>query len=190
MLFAYVGVGQGIDFRENERVGFAHVLEQARTSNNAQARRELEALRPYPGSGALDVRKVEVERKWSDYFGGLAAGHHDGDFYFHSGRISPEYMTADRKAWDDGSAFTMGVLWPKLANVNFNDLDHLDVAIFLFLGRHDNTTPPQIAVDWFDQLSAPTKKIVWFENSAHLPMVEEPGRMFMALVEQVRPLAH
>jgi len=189
LLFAYVGVGQGIDFRENERVGFAHVLEQARAGNNAQAVSELEAMRPYPGDGELDARKVQIERKWSDYYGGLAAGHRDGDFYFHAGRISPEYTTADRKAWDAGSEFTMKTLWGKLASVNFNDLHRLEVPIFLFLGRHDNTTPPQIAVDWFDELSAPKKKIVWFENSAHLPMIEEPGRVFVALVEDVRPLA-
>jgi hypothetical protein len=30
---------------------------------------------------------------------------------------------------------------------------------------------------------------VWFDNSAHLPMIEEPGRLFAALLEDVRPLA-
>ena len=30
---------------------------------------------------------------------------------------------------------------------------------------------------------------IWFENSAHMTMVEEPGRMLVHLVEDVRPLA-
>ena len=44
------------------------------------------------------------------------------------------------------------------------------------------------AAAWFERLEAPRKKLVWFEHSSHLPMIEEPGRMFLALVEDVRPL--
>jgi pimeloyl-ACP methyl ester carboxylesterase len=39
------------------------------------------------------------------------------------------------------------------------------------------------------RLSAPKKEIVWVDNSAHLPMIEEPARTFAALQEDVRPLA-
>ena len=39
------------------------------------------------------------------------------------------------------------------------------------------------------RLSAPKTQIVWFDNSAQLPMIEEPGRAFVALLEDVRPLA-
>jgi pimeloyl-ACP methyl ester carboxylesterase len=63
------------------------------------------------------------------------------------------------------------------------------VPIVLFLGRHDYTVPAPIAERWFQRLDAPQKKLIWFEHSAHLPMVEEPGRTFIALVEQVRPFA-
>jgi proline iminopeptidase len=31
--------------------------------------------------------------------------------------------------------------------------------------------------------------MVWFGNSAHLPMIEEPGHMLKALLDSVRPLA-
>jgi hypothetical protein len=30
---------------------------------------------------------------------------------------------------------------------------------------------------------------LWFENSAHIPFVEEPGRFLAALLEHARPLA-
>jgi proline iminopeptidase len=38
-------------------------------------------------------------------------------------------------------------------------------------------------------LKAPKKVTVWFENSAHLHIIEEPGHVFAALLEHVRPLA-
>lgn len=189
LLYAYVGIGQVIDFRENERLGLEWTLERARADKNADAIRELEAIQPYPGDGPLDADKMTVERKWSIHYGALAAGRKDADFYFHAPRLSPEYTAADRKAWDEGSAFTIQTMFGQLASVTFKNLKELDVPIFLFLGRHDYTAPAPIAAGWLAQLQAPKKKTVWFENSAHLPMVEEPGRVFAALLKDVRPLA-
>jgi proline iminopeptidase len=189
LLYAYVGVGQVIDFRKNEQVSFEKTLEAARNHHNAEAVKELESIEPYPGDGEFDVAKVTVERKWSDYYGGLAAGHSDADFYFHLGRLSPLYTPDDRKAWDAGSEFSMKNLWPKLASVDFSNVHDLKTPVILLLGTHDTTTPSSIAADWFKQLHAPSKQLVWFRNSAHLPMVEEPGRMFEALVHDALPLA-
>ena len=41
---------------------------------------------------------------------------------------------------------------------------------------------------WFGKLDAPSKNLVWFENSAHMPMFEEPGK-FLAALLQARALA-
>jgi pimeloyl-ACP methyl ester carboxylesterase len=182
-------MGQLIDFQENEKQSYATVLDQARRDGNAQAVKELESIAPYPGPGDFGVAKTGVERKWSVYYGGLAANRRDSDFYIHLGRLSPEYSLDDRKAWDAGSDFTMTTMWPKLANLSFENVHALDVPIFLFLGRHDTTTPSGIAADWLQRLTAPQKTLVWFDNSAHLPMIEEPGRTLQTLLTRVRPLA-
>jgi len=189
LLYAYIGMGQAIDFEKNETISYQEVLAQARRDNNAQAVKELEAIAPYPGPGALDPAKTAVERKWSVYYGGLAAGHHDADFYYHLDRLSPEYGHDDLVAWDAGSDFTIKILWPQLAGISFENVHTLGVPIFLFLGRHDTTTPPEIAVDWLRRLKAPQKSITWFDNSGHLMMVEEPGKTLVTLVNRVRPLA-
>ena len=47
----------------------------------------------------------------------------------------------------------------------------------------------QRAAEWFATVKAPSKKFVWFENSAHLPMTEEPGKFLISLVSLARPLA-
>jgi pimeloyl-ACP methyl ester carboxylesterase len=189
LLHAYVGIGQGVDFRENERVGYAWTLERARAEGNDKALRELEAIRPYPGDGPLDFAKTTVQRNWSVYYGALAAYRHDANFYFRSTRLSPEYTPADRRAWNDGAEFTMKLLWPQLANLSFASLRRLDVPVVLLLGRHDYTTPSTLAAEWLGRLQAPAKKAVWFEHSAHMPMVEEPGRVLVTLVTEVLPHA-
>lgn len=73
--------------------------------------------------------------------------------------------------------------------MSFQDLRKLEVPVLFFLGRHDYTVPAPIASKWIERVEAPYKRTVWFEHSAHLPMVEEPGRVFAALLEHVLPLA-
>jgi pimeloyl-ACP methyl ester carboxylesterase len=189
LLYAYIGMGQLIDARANERLGFEWTLEQARKDGNAPAVRELEALRPYAGPGPLDVAKMGVERRWSIHYGALAAGRNNGDFYFHAPRLSPEYTPEDRRAWDQGSAFTIESMWPQLADLDFKPLTRLRVPVILFLGRHDYTTPWPVAEAWMKRLTAPRKRIVWLDHSAHLMMLEEPGRVFAGLIEEALPLA-
>jgi proline iminopeptidase len=38
-------------------------------------------------------------------------------------------------------------------------------------------------------VKAPEKHSVWFENSAHEPESEEPGKFLLSLVHYARPLA-
>lgn len=188
LLYAYVGVGQAIDFRENERVGMAWTLDQARVRGDAEAVRAIEALRPYPDQAEFTIDQADAWRKWSIRWGALAAYRDNADFYFDATKLSPEYTAADRKAWGAGSTFSVTTLWPRLADVSFQDLRQVDVPLVFFLGRHDYTVPAPIAAAWLERVQAPDKQLVWFEHSAHLPMVEEPGRVFAALLEHVRPL--
>ncbi|MEG3122413.1 alpha/beta fold hydrolase [Sphingomonas sp. GB1N7] len=183
LLRAYIGVGQVIDGRDNERVGFEWTLAQAKANKNAAAVAALEALEPYPGDGPLSVARTMIERNWNIHYGGLVAYRPEADWYFHLGRLSPLYTTADRQAWDAGSELTMKMVWPALIDFSFKRIDRLDVPIYLFLGRHDYTTPAPIAADWLAHLHAPQKRAIWFEHSAHLSFVEEPGRMLQALLD-------
>jgi proline iminopeptidase len=188
LLYAYVGVGQVIDWRENERVGMALALAQARKHGNAQAVCEIEALSPYPDAGPFTIEKADTWRKWAIGWGSLAAYRTNADFYLHAARLSPEYGPDDLQAWDKGSAYTVTTLWPRLANLSFRRVHKLQVPLVMFIGRQDHTTSATLADAWMKSLET-RKETIWFEHSAHLPMLEEPGRFLDALVHHVRPLA-
>ncbi|MET0338684.1 MAG: alpha/beta hydrolase [Caulobacter sp.] len=189
LLHAYVGAGQVTHFRENERVGFEAVLAAAKKAGDAEAVKELEALQPYPGPGAFDPARIGVQRKWSIKYGFLTAGRDNANYYFNSPRLSPDYTPEDRRAWGKGSELTIATLLPKLADVDFTSVRRVDVPVFMFLGRHDYTTPPEPTEAWMKAVRAPRKEIVWFDHSAHLMMIEEPGRFLYALLDKVRPIA-
>ena len=47
--------------------------------------------------------------------------------------------------------------------------------------------PPETSVAYFDALTAPSKKLVWFEQSGHEPFVDEPAKFNDTMRELVRP---
>ena len=72
--------------------------------------------------------------------------------------------------------------------VRQGDVEQVDFPVVFFAGRHDLTTPSDLVEAWYRRLEAPSKELVWFEHSAHLSPIEEPGRTLVALVEHVLPL--
>jgi len=187
LLYAYVGIGQYIDPVAGEREGFRWTLEQARKDGNQQAVDELDALEPYPGDFAIE--KIDAERKWAVHYGALFHRRADGNFYFNLARLSPDYTPEDRHAWGDGSAMSVKIVEPQLGSWEYALIPQLDCPVVMFEGRHDYLVPSAITAHWISSLRAPSKKIVWFENSGHMMMIEEPGRMLKALVDEVLPLA-
>jgi pimeloyl-ACP methyl ester carboxylesterase len=189
LFHAYVGIGQVINTRENERISFAHGLEQARAHSNAAALRELESIAPYPGEEPLTRERIIIARKWAQFYGGLSAYREASRYYFRAPLLSPEYDDADRCAIDEGNLFTLGRILPEFLEVDFTGIERFPIPVVMFMGRHDYTTPSAPTAAWLDALDAPYKQGIWFERSAHMIPWEEPGKTLVSLLEHVRPLA-
>ncbi|HTW35140.1 MAG TPA: alpha/beta hydrolase [Rhizomicrobium sp.] len=65
----------------------------------------------------------------------------------------------------------------------------LDCPLIVFAGRRDVDVNASLAHEWFDKVQAPSKQFIWIENSSHLPMTEEPGKVLVSLVRYARPIA-
>ncbi len=189
LFYAYVGIGQVINAMDNERIGFEYALKEAQQKSDTTALAELKAIAPYPGDKPLEVKRVLVDRKWLQYYGGLAAYRHNTDYYFMLPNLSPLYSKSDVDGIDKGIQFTLPILLPKLLSVNFKPIKKFPIPVFMFMGRHDYTTPSEPTSEWLNQVKAPIKEGIWFENSAHLIPIEQPGKMLVTLVDKVRPLA-
>jgi proline iminopeptidase len=61
----------------------------------------------------------------------------------------------------------------------------VDVPVFFFLGRHDRHTEAALAAAYFWDLQAPTKRLIWFEHSAHNVPFEEPALFNVQVAEAV-----
>ncbi len=77
-------------------------------------------------------------------------------------------------------------MWQELMSVNLEEqAAHLEVPIYFALGKHDYEVPFILAEHYFNQLEAPNKELIWFENSAHFPIVEEEEKFNDLLINRV-----
>lgn len=189
LFYGYVGIGQVISTRENERISFDYALEQAKAHRNADALKELESIAPYPGDQPITRERIIIARKWPQYYGGLSAFRSASNYYFDAPLLSPEYDDANIRAIDEGSLFTLDRILPEFVNVDFSTVHTFPIPVVMFMGRHDYTTPTAPTAAWLSKLRAPYKQGVWFEHSAHMIPWEEPGKMLVSLLKYVRPLA-
>lgn len=190
LFHAYVGMGQVINTRTNEELSFQYGLEQARKEGNQAAIAEMEAIAPYPGDQPITRERIIIARKWPQHYGGLNAYRDaEQDYYYGASLLSPEYDCQDRKAFFDGSVYTLGKVLDEFLRVDLSGVREFPVPVVMFLGRHDYTTPSGPTAAWLGKVRAPYKRAVWFENAAHMIPWEEPGRTLLSLVGIVRPLA-
>jgi proline iminopeptidase len=188
-LHAYVGFGQAIDFRENERRGWDYAMARAKAGKNEHAIRELEEIAPYPpASGLMPVEHLYTQRRWIEFYGGAMHNREGYSSMAAAVMLSPEYTDRDVAAFSEAPNYAFRLIFPELMEFDISDVHSFDCPIVLFLGRHDYNVVSTIAAEWLSRVKSP-KELVWFEHSAHVVMSEEPGKTLVALVEKVWPFA-
>jgi pimeloyl-ACP methyl ester carboxylesterase len=61
----------------------------------------------------------------------------------------------------------------------------VEVPVYFFSGRYDLTVNIDLSKEYFKKIDAPLKGFYTFENSAHSPMFEEPGRMAQIIEQDI-----
>jgi pimeloyl-ACP methyl ester carboxylesterase len=80
--------------------------------------------------------------------------------------------------------FTRNYLWDAIMKTNlFQAIPSQKIPVYIMQGTFDYETSFAIAKEYFDSLQAPVKRFYPFENSAHSPIFEEPGKFNMILHE-------
>jgi len=181
---AYVGTGQIGEWAAFETASYAFVLAEAEHRRHRKAIRELRAIGPPPHA----FWDMVVERKWITRFVGIVRGMSLWRFT----RITlggPEASIFDLPNILQSQLITLKVMWQELIGVNLiKTAPALRMPVFFFLGRHDRVVVPETSVAYFDVLQAPSKTLIWFEESGHEPPTEEPDKFNSLMVEMVRPV--
>jgi pimeloyl-ACP methyl ester carboxylesterase len=181
-----VAVGMDIDGAAAGTCAYDFALSTARERGNRRATRQLEAIGPPPH---LTSKQFATRVRWASNFGGVATNETYGSIVralLASLVRSPDYSPGDIVRTVRGITATQAALLGDIADMNLvATLPRLDVPVVMAQGRHDQVAPGEAAERYAAALQAPSKHLVWFENSAHTPHLEEPDK-FRDVLMQVR----
>jgi pimeloyl-ACP methyl ester carboxylesterase len=180
---AYVGTGQIGDWPTFELLSYQFTLAEATRRGNRSALAQLRAIGPPPH----DYWTMTVQRKWLTRFVGVARDMSTWHFI----RIAlggPEASILDLPNLLRGVVFSR-CMWPEISVINLmHRVPSLQMPVFFFIGRQDHVVAAETSVAYFDMLSAPSKKFVWFEASGHEPPVDEAAKFNATMTDLVRPV--
>lgn len=180
---AYVGCAQVGDWAAAESASYALALAEAKRRDDRKAVEKLLAMGPPPHT----PKNLFAERTLALRL----AGQMGGRSIWNAARaiLAPESSVLDLPRTVRGFRFSIEAMWAEVSRLNLLEAaPSLKMPVFFFLGRRDPWIPPQASVAYFDVLTAPSKKLVWFEESGHEPFVDEPAKFNAAMAELVRPL--
>jgi pimeloyl-ACP methyl ester carboxylesterase len=180
---AYAGVGQMGDAPAGEASQYAFLLAEAERRRDVKALKKLRAIGPPPHSG----KEVLAERMVLSGFEGQTSPRG----LWKLGRVilsGTESSVFDLPNVMRGMRFSLDAMWGEVSRLNLlQTVPVLEMPVFFLLGRRDRWVPVETSVAYFDALTAPSKKLVWFEDSGHEPFVDEASKFNRAMVEFVRP---
>jgi pimeloyl-ACP methyl ester carboxylesterase len=172
-----VATGMDIDGAAAATGAYEFALRTALQRGHRRATRQLEAIGPPPH---LTSRQFGTRVRWATNFGGVTRNQTYPALA--RGLVSSLVGSSDYSAGDvmrtiRGITATQAALLPDLASMDLNrSLPRLDVPVVMVQGRHDQVAPGESAQQYANFLQAPGKQLIWFENSAHTPHLDEPAK--------------
>lgn len=190
---AFVGFGQVVNGAKNEELSYQFALDEAQKAGDEKSIAVLKRVGPpvmgvYKGGfdGMMAQRRVMMK------YGGYSQSKKKRS-YFRSMVIpmlcSGEYSIPDLIGVAKGYRYVLTAMWPAVGATDFpSTCTKFQVPYFVFDGVLDQNTPAALVQDYFDLIQAPKKELIWFEQSGHNPMTDEPERFKSLLRDRLQAL--
>ncbi len=178
---AYVGVGL-------DACGDA----EARAIQDDWLRKEAMGAGDATTLGAIESGQLRNREEALFKYGGVAGGMKSYWPLVAKGLLAPEYTLRDALKVPKGVAFTHRLMQYDLLDPSLPLIDvvpKLTVPVYFFIGRKDYVTPFSCVERYYADVDAPSKRLVYFDRSAHFPFLEEPQRFYEALLQVARDTA-
>ncbi|MFC7440714.1 alpha/beta fold hydrolase [Laceyella putida] len=179
LLHAYIGIGQLSNVEKGELISYQHVLIHAR---QLEKRRAVSALQKLGYPPYQRTRDLFAHHKWVSRFGGDVRKGSIFRFLLR-GVFSSEYTLLDWWRYYKGLRLHMRSFGREIMRANlFEEVEELSVPVYFCVGKYDYLSPHELQQRFFEHLSAPNKDLIWFENSAHCPHLEEPPSFLITML--------
>lgn len=175
---AYIGIGQFVDAKEGEKISYDYTMSEAKKQNNTEIIKQLEKIGtpPYTADDLLIranclsmlgcVFKTEPKKNMGSAL-----------------MLSPEYNLLAKLNYQKNGISSSKILVPEILRVKFlEDIKEFKVPVYFIMGKYDYFTPTAMVEKFYNQLQAPKKELILFENSAHVPQLEENEKFNKTLI--------
>ena len=176
----YIGVGQVIDHRRSEKVGYDHLIESYASQFDEKDREMLKKLGDYPSDCTYDnayemittMRDLQIKYK-------LAASAADYlKIAFHSSTFRLKDLKAMRQIMQNIH------LLEYMLDYSVEEAKDYEVPVFYLLGKDDWQVARVVAEEYFDTINAPKKEIFLIDHAGHIPNVDQPDQ-FNKVLEKI-----
>lgn len=184
---AYFGVSQFVNTCKNEQHCYEGVMDLAKKANNHRAVKRLQAIgKPVQGfySGNMMKNLMYVKQLVTKYKGDTRKGNSSAQVLFQL-LFSKEYGFHRFPTTIKGLQLSLKIAGQSLKGIAY-DQSHRSFAIpvYFFSGDYDLLTPSNILRDYYETITAPSKKLFKFHHSAHSPLWEESEK-FHAIIHEI-----
>lgn len=180
---AYTGISQVINMKQGMEVTQEWLAERAKEKNDTATLKILKRLNQKDSSlcnNPLDcfMKQYELLAK---YNGAVFNAKNNQEVEKAMIRYD-DYKNYD---WNKGFLYSARLLEKDLFSTDFSTVKQIDIPVYFIAGRHDWNVPAVLVEKFVNNLAAPHKEIIWFENSGHGPLEEEPEKFNRTIIEKL-----
>jgi len=189
LLHAYIGAGQVVHTQRGAHLALQKTLEKANELNDPEA---IDTLSQIPDDETILNHTGTISYYLEKYgFGDI----HNLETYNEILPIfiaTPEYTEENRSnddAWEalyrNAPVYTDNDWFIELDYIS--QITSLQIPVYFLAGRYDYKTPSSLVEEFYNNIQAPKKNMFWFDNSAHIPFLEERAPFHASMINTILP---
>jgi pimeloyl-ACP methyl ester carboxylesterase len=195
LYYAWIGSGQMVDVVETDRLVYRDLVAYATRTGDTGLQAKLREIgeppyRDIPWANANLLAWYEyLYPSYTPSDGYVARGEASGLDPF--GVLGSEYTFIEKANVLRGLIDTFALLYPQLYDLDFRQtVKRLEVPVYQLDGAAELAGRRSLALEWFDQLEAPTKQLVTFDNAAHAVAFEQADAVQRLLDQTIVPATY
>lgn len=195
LFHAYIGSGQMVSQRQTDRIIWRDLLAYADRTGNGDLYDQVLTLgeppyrdTPWANSVVMGYYPL-LETPYAPPAAYVARGEASGVGPY--GVLASEYALIDKVNVIRGLVDMFSLMYPQLQAIDFRtDVTALQVPVYVLDGAHELRARRDLALEWFEGLTAPHKEMITYADAGHSVVFEEADAFQRLMTDQILPATY
>jgi proline iminopeptidase len=195
LFHAYIGSGQMVSQRETDRLIWRDLLAYAQRTESWSLYDQVLTM------GEPPYRDLPWANSFvMGYYDALTTPYVPPAAYIQRGEASgldpfgmlgSEYGLVDKANVLRGLVDMFSIMYPQLQGIDLRrDVARLEVPVYILDGANELRGRRDLALEWFEQLTAPTKRLVTYANAGHAVAFEQVDAFHQLMLDEIVPATY